>query len=151
MFNGTEAWKTRMSVHTENILFFRKILNNVNTLRLRIIVDKGGVDNIRAYNIPEQPHNVFNDVISTAMSVESICIEERQWCTIAQNYAATDRDSFATKYVDYYYARGIIATAPFSPDEETKIITNVNFPCVWKMSGPIKISRNFYRTATTKK
>lgn len=50
-------------------------------------------------------------------------IEDVQWCTITQHYAALNKDSFSTKSVNFFYVRAAIANSTFFLDKDSGRIT----------------------------
>ncbi|GFU04324.1 hypothetical protein TNCV_864231 [Trichonephila clavipes] len=57
------------------------------------------------------------------LRVDSTRIENVQRCTTAQHNAATYKDSFVTKSVDFCHVRGIKTSSTFSPDVDSSRIT----------------------------
>lgn len=65
------------------------------------------------------------------MCVNNTHIEELQWCTTAQHFAAPDKYSFGSKSIILFYERGVIPSSKFSPVRiilrgESRVITEKN-------------------------
>lgn len=68
-----------------------------------------------AYSTLKQPHVGFKNFIPLAMCIGSTCIEELQWCTTDQHYAAAENYSYAIKSyaIDLFYIVGGISSSAF--------------------------------------
>lgn len=104
MLNRIEVWRPRGSSHTVNILVFKYIFN-ASYVWLSIIVNK---HEVRVFSTPVQPHIGLKGFIPLAMCVYSTRIEDVQWCMTAKHYAAPDKNSFSTKYLDLFYEKEVI-------------------------------------------
>lgn len=74
------------------------------------------------------------------MCVDSTRFEDVKWYTTAQSYAASDKDSFATKSIYFLYIGEIIASSTFSADiDSTKITFRGEFRLISEKNAPIRI------------
>lgn len=64
MFNRIKVRRPRGSAHMANILFFKKLMNSVSFVWLRIIVY---IQDVQIHCKPKHPYISFKDVILTAM------------------------------------------------------------------------------------
>ncbi|GFU09574.1 hypothetical protein TNCV_3026221 [Trichonephila clavipes] len=55
----------------------------------------------------KQHHIDFKNITLIAMNIDSIHIEDVQWCTTVQYYVGLDKVSFATRFVGFCYAEGM--------------------------------------------
>ncbi|GFX36614.1 hypothetical protein TNCV_3537381 [Trichonephila clavipes] len=69
----------------------------------------------------KEPDGGVQDLIPKGLSVDIAHTADVQWCTIVQHYATPDKDSFATKSVDFCYVRGMKVSFTFSLDASGRI------------------------------